>query len=473
MDNNNLTFTETVPVLSQPVFINNNEIDDLFKKVDDQLQTHNQFNTIIKYIKKFAPIPIGILVLSLLIVLSFKYVNPIKISNITMDKLWEYKTLASIYSTPVIDDINNDHRNDVIINSTDGKMYVLDGITGKRIFFFETESPLIASPIILKRTGRNKLIILAGQDNKVYAIDGKEHCLWSTIKQDFDTSVISTPVLMKINNDNILDIVLAGMNGKVYALDGDRGWLIWSSKSTEGKFFSTPLITRINRDNKDDLIIGSPENRVYGIDGQSGLKIWEQTTAGPVNSSAIALDKNSFLIGDEMGNLYTMDTRTGAILQQINLNASIVSTPVIINRESTPLLIVPLNDGSIKTFSPKNLKPLWIYSTKYQDPFTASPAIYDINHDGSEDIVITSRNGYVYIINGVDGTNLSEPYFTGNSISSSPILADINRDKYLDIVFGSENGSVYALTIKTVPGKIVKANQIAYGSFLNRNNENF
>ena len=52
------------------------------------------------------------------------------------------------------------------------------------------------------------------------------------------------------------------------------------------------------------------------------------------------------------------------------------------------------------------------------------------------------------------------------------MLADLNGDGYLEAVFGSENGLVYAFTIKTVPDRIVRRNQVVYGSFLNRDDEN-
>jgi outer membrane protein assembly factor BamB len=156
------------------------------------------------------------------------------------------------------------------------------------------------------------------------------------------------------------------------------------------------------------------------------------------------------------------------------MGAPIISTPVLISVPGKDLLAVPLKDGSLKALDPENLHdPVWVFNTKYQDPFVASPAVFDFNRDGGDDIVITSKNGYLYIINGKRGSNLMEPFFTGNSVSSSPVLADINNDGFLDVVFGSENHNVYAFTIKTVPDKIIKQNRIVYGTFLNRKNETF
>ena len=123
-----------------------------------------------KYKKSSIIIPFLIL-FSLLIFSGFKNSGSVRVTNLSIDKLWQYKTLASVFSTPAIADINNDGNNDIIINSTDGKMYLIDGRKSQRLFFFETENPILSSPVILERPGNEKWIILAGEDRKVYAID--------------------------------------------------------------------------------------------------------------------------------------------------------------------------------------------------------------------------------------------------------------------------------------------------------------
>lgn len=396
----------------------------------------------------------------------FQNIKPIHVKNITIDNLWKYKTLAPVFSTALITDIDKNHKNDIIINSVDGKMYVLDGFTGKRKSYFETYHPIIASPL-LSYVNKKPVIIIAGTGKKIYAVDANNQCLWSTIKQDIDTSVISTPALLSINNDKVKDVIVAGKDGKVYALDGNRGWKIWQSKYTAGKFFATPLPVSINKDKIEDIIIGSPAHFVYGIDGKTGIKIWETHTQGAVDSSAL-LYGNFVFVGDETGKFYKLKKETGEVVASFNFNTPIIATPTFLNKNTSPELVVPLKNGTIKTIDINLSKIHWSYNTGYQDPIVASPAVYDFNNDKCEDIVFASRNGYVYIINGKDGENLTEPYFAGNSISSSPVLGDINDDGYIDIVFGSENGYVYALTVKTVPDKIIKPNRIVFGSFLNR-----
>jgi len=262
--------------------------------------------------------------------------------------------------------------------------------------------------------------------------------------QDFDAVVTSTPVLLRINGDDTSDVVVAAQNGKLYALDGNRGFLIWKSKETSGKFFSTPLVTDVNKDRTADLIIGSPDRRVYGIDGATGQKIWETAVDGAVDSSPVLLNPAVAVVADESGTLYELSVTAGSILARTSLEAAVISSPAVLNRDDAPRIVAAMKNGAILAFSAPDLKPLWRYESRYQDPFVASPAVCDLNRDRCEDIVITSRSGYCHLISGRDGRDLAEPVFTGNSLSSSPALADVNHDRFLDIVFGSENGHVLA-----------------------------
>ena len=444
--------------------------DQLLKKLDRDIRKTRRFKLprLNASAARMLLLGCGVAVIVVGLFAATRMIDPVRVDNITLDKLWEYKTLAPIISSPAIADIDNDGANEVLITSTDGKFYALEARTGKRIFFFETWHPIIASPVCSRPNGKERWIVFAGEDRKVYTLSGTGRCLWATIPQTIDTPVISTPALLRINAVAIPYNVVAGENGKLYGLDGNRGWLIWRSQETTGKFFSTPMAVRINDDITPDLIVGSPDRKVYGIDGRNGQKIWETAVQGPVNSSAILLDEKTAVIGDEEGWIFTVDVRTGRIRGKTCLGSSVISSPVILNRTVKPLICVPLKDGTIKALDAASLKCVWSSDTGYQDAFVATPAVFDLNNDRCDDIVVTSRNGNCYVLNGRDGKELAEPFFCGNSVSSSPALADLNDDGYLDIVFGSENGSVYAVSVKTVPDRLVKRNRIVHGSFLDR-----
>lgn len=74
------------------------------------------------------------------------------------------------------------------------------------------------------------------------------------------------------------------------------------------------------------------------------------------------------------------------------------------------------------------------------------PAVFDINNDGIDDVVITSENGMVEIIDGGNGFKLSS-FDSGINLYSSPLLIDVGADNTMDIVNVSSDGQVLAFDI--------------------------
>ncbi|MCK5665336.1 MAG: FHA domain-containing protein, partial [Thiotrichaceae bacterium] len=76
----------------------------------------------------------------------------------------------------------------------------------------------------------------------------------------------------------------------------------------------------------------------------------------------------------------------------------------------------------------------------------AQPVITDMNNDGVEDVVITSENGVVEVIDGGNGFKLSS-FDSGLNLYSSPLLIDVGSDNKMDIVNISSTGEVKAFDV--------------------------
>jgi outer membrane protein assembly factor BamB len=455
--------------LSLPV--KNRELDDILKNLERDVIPDRPILRPIRIPGKWLLLLLLLPVLAAGILVSLRHPSGLSVKSITLDHLWTVKTLGPVFGTPAITDMDGDGKNDVMAVSFDGKLYGFDGPSGKRLFWFETSRPLIASPIVVHGP-RRTFVVAAGQDNRVYAIGKTGRCEWASIPQSFDVPVLSTPVAVRLNEDVIPDIVVAAEDGRIYAFDGDRGWLIWKTSGTSGKFFSTPLVIRVNADAVPDVIIGSPEGRLYCVDGTDGKKIWETILPAAVNSSAIALDPKTAAIADEQGSLHVFELATGRVKQSVECGGPVVATPLLLRGKSSRFLAIPTKDGRIMALSFPSFETLWTFDSGSQDGFVASPASADLNADRVDDVVASSRNGRAYFLDGTTGRELVPAWFAGNSLSASPVLADINSDGYLDAVLASENGEVTAITIRTVPDRLVRKNRILAGSFPQRGGRN-
>ena len=75
---------------------------------------------------------------------------------------------------------------------------------------------------------------------------------------------------------------------------------------------------------------------------------------------------------------------------------------------------------------------------------TSKPAICDIDMDGSLDVVVGSQDGRVHVFDRYARELPGWPQATGGPVVSSPLLADIDDDGLVEIICGSKDGKVYA-----------------------------
>jgi len=79
-----------------------------------------------------------------------------------------------------------------------------------------------------------------------------------------------------------------------------------------------------------------------------------------------------------------------------------------------------------------------------RDVIRSSPAIGDLDGDGSIDIVVGCDDGMLYAFRK-DGSMLPGfPAETADSITSSPSIGDIDEDEIAEVVVGSRDGGIYA-----------------------------
>ena len=193
-----------------------------------------------------------------------------------------------------------------------GKLYALDGNTGKEKWISRTENQATYDPAI----GPDGAIYVGILGGKFYALDG----VTGKKKWKFETihSIQSCPAISHNGG-----IVYVGTNGgKLYALQSATGDKLWEFSVSLG-MFGSPAIGA-----DGTVYVGVHNsarnfyaNGVYALDGKTGKKKWESPTTDHFGSApAIGPDGTvyfgSYVPYGSKGRLTAIDKTTGVVKWQ-------------------------------------------------------------------------------------------------------------------------------------------------------------
>jgi hypothetical protein len=335
---------------------------------------------------------------------------------------WETHVRAPINSTPSAADLNGDGHPDVVVGMGVGGGYsnlpltgpwnggviALDGLTGQELWTFDTQDWLNHSP------------------------DG-----WLD-------GVVSTPAIGDINGDGQLEIAFGAWDQCIYLLDR-FGQPLWGNLPgllpgqircgghgfyNEDTIWSSPALADVTGDGRLEIIVGadiSPGN-YWGDPGGGYLYI---------------LDANGNTLAREWMDQVIFSSPAVADLDDDGQYEFVVGTGTYWTNKG--YYVTAFDYDPAPSNPADRLQVKWRNSTVGR--VFASPAIADLDRDGSLDVVITSPVGesgqdgtFVYAWRGSDGASLFQRRacnYMGQSLNtlSSPTVADIDGDNWPEILF--------------------------------------
>ena len=346
--------------------------------------------------------------------------------------LWSYETGESVETPPVIMDIDNDGKPEVVIGSLDFKIYAFNGEDGSILWSYKTGGVVRYSPAIADINNDGTLEIIAGSwDHNVYALNGKYGSLiWSYRTEG---NVYSSPSIGDIDNDGKLEVVILSFDGKTYALNGEDGSLLWSCATGEG--ISSPLLGDVDNDASLDVIIGSEDGKIYALNGRNGSILWSYMPGDYVSPPSIGdvdSDRKLEVIFASRSKIYVLKGENGSILWSYTIGNN-VHTPILGDTDNDGKLEVISGalDGPIYAFNGEDGSILWSYDSGQG---VSSASVGDIDNDGKLEVIIMGSKGTIYAFNGEDGSILWA-YTVEVPIYLS--IGNIDTDLTLEVVVGS------------------------------------
>jgi outer membrane protein assembly factor BamB len=176
--------------------------------------------------------------------------------------------------------------------------------------------------------------------------------------------------------------------------------------------FGSAAVDDIDGDGKMEIVFGTYFNdeQVHAINADSGTTLWTYNTGGCNDASPAIAD--------------------------VDLDGELE----VIVPASSPRIVYCFEgaSGDVEWSTPTGSYCL-----------DSPPAVADVDNDGKPEVVFGTFNGYVYCLNGEDGSQCwRKSLGTDSYIQSGPNILDVDDDEQLDVVVAQFAGDcrVYALT---------------------------
>ena len=252
--------------------------------------------------------------------------------------------------------------------------------------------------------------------------------------------------------------------------------IVWRSKPAASKYsvvdqtpnsryYGNMVVAAFDATNKQYLIAGNLQaNRVEVLDSRRQPRAgWPKSTGGGVKAAPAVADLDGdgvreIFAGATNGYLYGWRA-DGAVLPGFpirpSLNPSvtyrILATPAIgdIDGDGSPDIVTPLSDGRLYAYNADG-SAKWnagigdVLDVFSSQALNSSPVIADIDGDGTREILVGAMDNTLYALRG-DGS-LLWTFTTDDIVQATPVVADLDPARPgLETVLASCDGYVYVL----------------------------
>ncbi|HAH19533.1 MAG TPA: hypothetical protein DCL49_01355, partial [Candidatus Omnitrophica bacterium] len=237
----------------------------------------------------------------------------------------------------------------------------------------------------------------------------------------------------------------------------------WSGKELSGAMSFVPGIADIDKDKYPEIIMGDVNGWVYvwhkdgnlmadigGVATHWPVQLYDSILSAPVTGDVDGDGDMEIIVGtgDLSGSgrayVYVLD-KFGNIEHQLLAPNKIRSTPALgdIDGDGSWEIVVGCDDGKVYAWHMDGTAVSGFPPVATNGKVSSSPAISDIDNNGYMEIVVGSEDGGVYAWNHDGSLMAGWPKITGDKVTSSPALGDIDGDGDLEVVAGSEDGYLY------------------------------
>ena len=415
---------------------------------------------------------------------------------------WLARTSQSVVPTSLLPDVDGDGLGEVLCTRGSALISVLRG--PRQLWRVTAAGPLQASPLAIDADGDGRDEIFQsgdwGESRGIACLDGTTAALrWRT--SDFDFPPNTAPTTGDWNRDGIRDLIAYGdRKGK------SQAWLCgWSSRDgqrimahrldSNGYCYAPYLALDLNDDEQLDAVLPRFEaNDVVAIDGRNGKRLWTKTTQAPNYGGLCAgnFDGDGLLdvaIPSLDGHLYVLRGQDGHEIWSVKLVGEADAVPAArdFDGDGCDEVVLVSGEGVLQVLDPARQQEVWrsnlprashsrgrpalldvaqetwivctlgdagavALDARTSDVrwqalgiMRGSPVVVDVDHDGRMEVILTTEDGEVRIVDLESGTLLWKLALSKQRLRTEPAVTDLNQDGILDLIVPTLDFHLFAI----------------------------
>ena len=169
-------------------------------------------------------------------------------------------------STPAVGDMDGDDVPEIVVGSTDGRVYAyrLDGSLLSTFWPRQTRDWVYASPVLvdLNQDGYRDVVTTSG-DGRLYAWRGDGVAL-PGFPVRVRGGIISSPAVADLDGNGRLAVIFATLRGQVWAVDEHGVPLPGWPRDVGAPIYSSPIVGDIDGDGDQEVIVGAHDGALHG-----------------------------------------------------------------------------------------------------------------------------------------------------------------------------------------------------------------
>ena len=353
-----------------------------------------------------------------------------------------FETENQVWTSPAVIDINGDGTKEIIFADYSGIVKIIDNV-GNELHSFDTGNQVWGSPAIHDLDNDGELeIVINSKSKHMYILDNELN-----VELDYNAEqwLMGTPALGNIDDDEDLEIIFGGYDseGKIFAVNYDGTDVEGFPFVLGEKIQRGVAIADFNNNGLVDIVCGTDDENVYLIyDDTTIADGFPFHAEGDFRTAPTIFqfpDWVRILIGSKDNTFYQIRAN-GSLDEYYETGDNILTSVTAVPHGDVHFLFFGSKDGFLYGIDSVWGEDLYTFPKYLGGHVVASPAIADINSNGSYDIITATNEGNLFIFSEEGNENINSPIHLGSPITGSAAIDDIDDDGDLEIMIGTGDG---------------------------------